>query len=75
MKRLVTLEEFDNVFDVKFNLLKDMLEEAGIAYLTNNENSRTVKPVFATTPTNISIDIKVYEENLEEAVKIMRSIE
>jgi len=28
MKKLVTLAVFDNTFDVKFNLLKDMLEEA-----------------------------------------------
>ena len=75
MKRLITLAEFDNVFDVRFNLLKDMLEEAGIEYLTSNENSRAVKPALSSIPTNISIEIKVYEENLEEAVKIMGSIE
>ena len=27
MKKLVTLAVFNNTFDVKFNLLKDMLEE------------------------------------------------
>ncbi len=75
MKRLVTLAVFDNIFDVKFNLLKDMLEEAGIEYLTGNENSRSVKPVLSIVPSNISIDIKVYEENLDDAVRIMKSIE
>ena len=74
MKKLVTLAVFDNVFDIKFNLLKDMLDEAGIGYITNNENARTIKPMPYTTPTNVSIDIKVYEDNLEEAIKIMGSI-
>lgn len=74
MKKLVTLAVFDNTFDVKFNLLKDMLEEAGIAYLTGNENTRAVKPLPFVSPANIAIDIKVYEEDAEDALKIYQSI-
>lgn len=74
MKKLVTLAVFDNVIDVKFNLLKDMLEEAGIPYLTGNEQARTVKPLPFVSPANIAIDIKVYEEDAEEALKIYQSI-
>lgn len=40
MKKLVTLAVFDSVLDIRYNLLKDMLEEAGIHCLTNNENLR-----------------------------------
>lgn len=74
MNKLITLAVFDNIFDVKYNLLKSMLDEAGISYITNNENTRTVKPVMAMTASNISIDIKVYKENLEEALEILNSI-
>ena len=74
MKKLVTLAVFDNVFDVKFNLLKDMLEQAGISYLTGNENARSVKPLPFVSPANIAIDIKVYEVDAEEALKLFHSI-
>ena len=74
MSKLITLAVFDNVFDVDFNLLKDMLDEAGIGYITTNENARTVKPMPYMVPTNVSIEIRVYEENLDEAIKILRSI-
>ena len=74
MKKLITLAVFDNIFDVKYNLLKDMLDEAGINYITNNENARIIKPMPYTTPTNLSIDIKVYEDDLEQAIKILESI-
>ncbi len=74
MNKLITLAVFNNVFDVKYNLLKDMLEEAGIDYFINNENSRTIKPMPSMTPTNISIDVKVYESDAEKALEILRSI-
>ena len=74
MKKLITLAVFDNIFDIKYNLLKDMLDEAGINYISNNENARTIKPMPYTTPTNLSIDIKVYEDDLEQAIKILESI-
>jgi hypothetical protein len=50
MSRLVKLASFDSLIEIKFNLLKDMLDEAGIAYLTNNENSRAVKPALSMMP-------------------------
>ena len=74
MKELVTLAVFDNAFEVNYNLLKDMLEEAGIVFFTPNENARLVKPMPFTTPTNISIEVKVYEKNFEEAMEILQSI-
>ena len=75
MKKLVTLAVFTNSFDVKYMLLKDMLEEAGIAYLAVNDNARSIKPMPFTIPSNLSIEIKVEEENLQEAAKILRSID
>lgn len=74
MKKLITLAVFDSALDIRYNLLKDMLEEAGIHYLTNNENLRMVKPLPWMTPSNLSIDIKVYQENLEEARRILETI-
>ena len=74
MKKLHTLAVFDNVIEVKFNILKDMLEEAEIPYLTKNENARKVKPTLSMVATNVAIEVKVYEENLEEALKIWNSI-
>ena len=74
-KKLVTLAVFDGALDVRFNLLKDMLDQAGIRYITNNENARIVKPIPYITPTNLSIDIRVYEEDLEVARGILESIE
>ena len=75
MSQLVKIASFDNVFDIRYNLLKDMLDEAGIGYLTNNENSRAVKPALSMIPTNITIDVLVYEANLEETLNILASIE
>lgn len=75
MSKLITLAVFDNVFDIKFNLLKDMLEEAGIDYVTGNEYSRTVKPVLYRSPSNTAIDIKVHENRLDEALTILKSIQ
>ena len=74
MKNLVTVAEFNNSFDVKFNLFKDMLEKAEINYIVINENSRNIEGAFAVTPSNISIEIKVYEENIEQALEILNSI-
>ena len=74
MDRLITLAVFDNNFDVRYNLLKDMLDEAEINYIISNQNARTIKPMPYTTPSNMSIEIKVYKNKLEEAVKILESI-
>ena len=73
MNQLITIAEFPNVFDVKYSLIKDMLEEAGIPYITNNENARVIKPMMANI-SNISLEIRVYEEDLEEALEILKSI-
>lgn len=73
MSRLITIAQFPNVFDVKYTLIKDMLEEAGIPYITNNENARVTKPMIATI-SNISLEIRVYEEDLQEAMQILKSI-
>ncbi len=73
MNRLTTIAEFDNIYDVKFSLLKDMLEQAEIPYITTNENARSVE-LFVVSPSNMSIEIKVYEDKLGEVKKIIDSI-
>jgi hypothetical protein len=75
MKKMIELALFDSVIDVRFNLLRDMLEQAGIDYLTTNEKSRTVKPLLSRGAGNIAIGIKVYEEDLEAAQQILESIQ
>lgn len=75
MAKMVELAVFDSIVDVRFNLLQGLLEEAGIDYLTTNEHSRTVKPLLSRGPGNIAIGIKVYEDDLEEALKIYKSIQ
>lgn len=74
MSKLVTLAVFDNSFDINYNLLKGLLDEAGIPYMTSNENFRSIKPLPFITPTNISIDIKVYDDYYQEAKNILDSI-
>jgi len=74
MNKLITLAVFDNTFDVAFNLLKDMLDEKGIPYVITNQNSRSVKPLPYMVPFNLSIEIKVYENDLKDAAEILRSI-
>ncbi len=73
MKRLVTVAEFPTSFDIKYSLLKDMLEQAEIPYIEVNENMRGLKP-FPISPSNISIEIKVYEEYVEKVQEIIQSI-
>jgi len=75
MSNLASLAVFDTIFDIKFNLLKSMLDEAGIWYITSNENARSVKPPLSMIPTNVTIEIKVQKENFEEAVEILKSIQ
>jgi len=73
MNRLITISEFDNTYDVKYSLLKDMLEQAKIPYIICNENARSVE-VFVISPSNMSIEVKVYEDSLVEAKEILKSI-
>ena len=74
MKRLVTVGHFLNSFDIDFNLFKDMLEEAGIDYIVVNENRRIAGGALVASPTNVTIEIKVDEENIKEALEILKSI-
>jgi hypothetical protein len=74
MKKLVTIASFMNSFDIQFNLFKDMLDEAGIGYIVVNENRRSVGGALVVSPTNVTIEIKVDEENAREAFEILQSI-
>ena len=74
MNKLVTLAVFDSVIDIDYNLLKDMLDEAGIKYVVNNEYSNHSRPMFTIAPSNLCIDLKVYEEDMKQALEILSSI-
>lgn len=75
MNKLITLEVFTSNYDIRFLLLKDMLEEAGIGYITTNEVASRVKPLLFGAPANVAMELRVYQEDLEEARKILDSIE
>ena len=72
--KVITLASFENPIDVQYNLLKGMLEEANIKYSVVNENFRSVEPLTI-LPTNISIEIRVLESDLEKAQEILESIQ
>ncbi|WP_297090017.1 DUF2007 domain-containing protein [uncultured Draconibacterium sp.] len=74
MNKAVTIATFTSNFDVKYMLFKEMLEEAGIKFMTVNEITSTVDGIFSGSPTNIGIEIRVIEENAEEALEIYNSI-
>jgi hypothetical protein len=74
MSTPVTIASFTTNFDMKYMLFKEMLDEAGIKYMTVNEITSTVDGVFKGSPTNIGIEIRVMEENAEEALEILNSI-
>ncbi len=74
MDSFVTLAVFNNAFDIKYNLLKSLLDEAHIPYFSSNENLRSIKPMPFTTPSNVSIELKVYRENEKEAHQLLDSI-
>lgn len=74
MSKLLTLTVFSNSFDVKFNLLKDMLSEANIPFVATNEFNRSVKAeIFP--PSNMGIEVKIDEEYVGGALAILKSIE
>jgi hypothetical protein len=75
MSSAVTVATFTTNFDMKYMLFKEMLDEAGIKYMVVNEISSTIDGTFAGSPSNIGIEIRVMEENVEEAVVIYKSIE
>ena len=70
----VTIASFTTNFDMKYILFKEMLEEAKIEYMLVNEISSTIDGTYAGSPSNIGIEIRVMEENAEEAIKIYNSI-
>lgn len=74
MDKAVTIASFTSNFDIKYMLFREMLEEAGIKYMVVNEISSTIDGTFAGSPSNIGIEIRVLEENAEEAVEIYNSI-
>lgn len=74
MNRPVTIATFTSNFEMKYLLFKEMLEEAGIKYIAVNEITSTVDGVFAGSPTNMGIEIRVLEENADEALEIYNSI-
>lgn len=74
MNKPVTIATFTSNFDMKYLLFKEMLEEAGIQYMLVNEITSTVDGVYRGSPTNIGIELRVMEENVEEALEIFNSI-
>lgn len=74
MSHLVTISTFLNSFDIRYNLFKDMLEEAGIGYIVVNENRRIAGGALVVSPDNVAIEIKVDEENEAKALEILQSI-
>ena len=74
MSQAITIATFTSNFDVKYMLFKEMLDEAGIEYMLVNEITSTVDGIFRGSPTNIGIEIRVMEENVEEALEIYNSI-
>lgn len=74
MSHLVTISTFLNSFDIRYNLFKDMLEEAGIGYIVVNENRRIAGGALVVSPDNMAIEIKVDEENEAKALEILQSI-
>jgi hypothetical protein len=74
MDKLVTIAEFNNTYDIKYNLLIDMLEQAEIPYILSNQNARTVE-LYVVSPSNMAIEVKVYEDRLKESMEIVKSIQ
>lgn len=74
MNTVLTVATFTSNFDMKYILFKEMLDEAGIQYMLVNEITSTIDGIFRGSPTNIGIEIRVTEENFEEAIQILNSI-
>lgn len=75
MSSPITVATFPTNFDMKYMLFKEMLNEAGIQYMTINEVGSTIDGTYAGSPSNIGIEIRVMEDKFEEAMKIYNSIE
>lgn len=74
MNNPVTVALFTSNFDMKYILFKEMLEEAGIQYMLVNEITSTIDGTYSGSPSNIGIEIRVLEENADEAIEIYNSI-
>lgn len=74
MSKALTVATFTTNFDMRYMLFREMLEEAKIEYMVVNEITSTIDGTFAGSPSNIGIEIRVMEEDLEEATKILESI-
>ncbi|WP_297093792.1 DUF2007 domain-containing protein [uncultured Draconibacterium sp.] len=74
MSKAVTVATFTSNFDMKYMLFKEMLDEAGIKFMLVNEITSTVDGTFSGSPSNIGIEIRVMEEEFEEAMEIYNSI-
>jgi hypothetical protein len=59
---------------MKYMLFKEMLDEAGIKYMLVNEITSTIDGTFRGSPSNIGIELRVMEENVQEALDILDSI-
>lgn len=75
MNKPVTVAIFTSNFDMKYILFKEMLDEAGIEYMLVNEITSTIDGIYKGSPSNIGIELRVMEENLEEALEILNSIQ
>lgn len=74
MNKAITVATFTSNFDMKYMLFREMLKEAGIEYMVVNEITSTIDGTFAGSPTNMGIEIRVLEENVDEANEIFNSI-
>ncbi len=75
MNKPVTVAIFTSNFDMKYILFKEMLDEAGIEYMLVNEITSTIDGIYKGSPSNIGIELRVMEENVEEAQEILNSIQ
>jgi hypothetical protein len=73
MNKLISIAEFNDPFDVKYNLLKDKLEQAEIPYLISNFHARSLESIVENQG-GLFIEVKVYEHRFAEADEIIKSI-
>jgi hypothetical protein len=74
MGDMTTAAVFPNSMDVRINLFKDMLEQAGIDFIVINEHGRIIDGIFSPVAGNIGIEIRVRNEDLHLAAEIYDSI-
>ncbi len=74
MNSPVTIATFPSYYDMKYILFKEMLDEAGIKFMLVNEITSSVDGNILGSPANIGIQLRVMEEDAQEALEIYRSI-